>query len=395
MSILGGILLIFGASQLYWLWTARAWAKNLIPTTGGRVIAGTLGYSLYLFLFAFNVGLLGDSPTAIHLTWRDALFRAPFQWWVASSVVGFLVVLVLAAMKGAVRITRITPSPARRQFLEQTGAAITSAPFVAGAYGLLHGRLNLETTRQPIRLAHLPKAFEGFRIAQLSDIHIGPFMPAEEIRKYVAIANQLKPDLIVLTGDFVTWDARTQRPVVEALSGVRAPFGVYGCLGNHDAWAGVEDSITQLFRNTGVRILRHERATIAHNGEALHLIGVDFQSRRPIGPTEATRRILHGVDELMVSGGVNILLSHNPDTFDRAAELGLDLSLAGHTHGGQVAIEFISPQLAPSRIVTPYVSGWFQKNGSQLYVNRGIGTFGVPIRLGAPPEITVYELIQG
>ncbi len=395
MSILGTILLIFGLSQLYWLWTARSWVKKTIPTTRGRVLAATLGLAFYLFLFAFNFGLVGNPRTSIYLTWSEVLFAAPFLWWVAASIVGFLLVLILTAIKGAGRVAGIAPSPERRRFLEQTGTVITSAPFVAGAYGLLYGRLNLETTRQPIRMAHLPKAFEGFRIAQLSDIHIGPFMPSDQIRKYVAIANQLKPDLIVLTGDFVTWDPYTQKPVVEALSGVRAPFGIFGCLGNHDAWAGVEDSIAQLFRHVGVRILRQERVEIARGGESLHLIGVDFQSRRQIGPTSPTLHILGGVDRLMVPGEVNILLSHNPDTFDRAAELGVDLSLAGHTHGGQVALEFINPQLAPSRIVTPYVSGWFQKNGSQLYVNRGIGTIGVPIRLGAPPEITVYELQRG
>ena len=92
---------------------------------------------------------------------------------------------------------------------------------------------------------------------------------------------------------------------------------------------------------------------------------------------------------------VNILLSHNPDTFDRAAEMKIDLSLAGHTHGGQAALEFISPEIAPSRLVTPYVAGWFQKPGGQLYVNRGIGTIFVPIRIGARPEITVYSLSRG
>jgi hypothetical protein len=92
---------------------------------------------------------------------------------------------------------------------------------------------------------------------------------------------------------------------------------------------------------------------------------------------------------------VNILLSHNPDTFDRAAEFGIDLTLSGHTHGGQASLEFVSPQIAPSRLVTPYVAGWFEKPGGQLYVNRGIGTIFVPIRLGAPPEITLFELKRG
>jgi len=136
------------------------------------------------------------------------------------------------------------PSPARRQFLERTAAVLTGAPFVAGTYGLLYGRLNLQVTAQTIRLPRLPRAFEGFRICQLSDIHIGPFMPAEEIRKYVAIANAQRAEMIVLTGDFVTFDPSTQEAAVDALRGLRAPFGVYGSLGNHDAWAGVEDSIT-------------------------------------------------------------------------------------------------------------------------------------------------------
>ena len=91
----------------------------------------------------------------------------------------------------------------------------------------------------------------------------------------------------------------------------------------------------------------------------------------------------------------NILLSHNPNTFDRAAELGIDLSLAGHTHGGQVALEYISPDLSPARLITPYVRGWFRKGGSQLYVNRGIGTIFSPVRFGSPPEITLYELNRG
>jgi len=97
----------------------------------------------------------------------------------------------------------------------------------------------------------------------------------------------------------------------------------------------------------------------------------------------------------MEKDAVNILLSHSPETFDRAAELGIDFSLAGHTHGGQLALEFISPEIAPSRIVTPYVAGWFHRPGGQLYVNRGIGTIAAPMRVGAPPELTVFQLVRG
>jgi predicted MPP superfamily phosphohydrolase len=106
-------------------------------------------------------------------------------------------------------------------------------------------------------------------------------------------------------------------------------------------------------------------------------------------------RLLGNIESVIAPDRVNILLSHNPDTFERAASLGIDVSMAGHTHGGQAALEFISPEIAPSRLVTPYVAGLFHKPGSQLYVNRGIGTIGIPIRIGAPPEITLYSLTRG
>jgi hypothetical protein len=131
------------------------------------------------------------------------------------------------------------------------------------------------------------------------------------------------------------------------------------------------------------------------NGGTLNLIGVDFQSVRWLGRhgEDLVRKYLDGVQPLVLPETVNILLSHNPNTFDRAAELGIDLSLAGHTHGGQITLEFIHPSLTPSRLITRYVKGWYQKGEAQLYVNRGIGTILAPIRFAAPPEITLLELV--
>jgi len=405
MSIFSIVLLIFGVSQLYWAWRAYLFAAARIQSRGRRLAVCGSVLAAYLIEYQINFGAWREQGTPVRLTLSDALLAAPFLWWSASSLVAFLVVILFAIPRGVVAGTRWLlarrratgaeiQSPGRRDLLQRTAAVAAGAPFVAGAYGLLYGRLNLQVTPQAIRLPRLPRAFEGFRICQLSDIHIGPFMPAAEIRKYVAIANAQKADLVVLTGDFVTFDPSTQQPVVDALRGLRAPFGVYGSLGNHDAWAGVEDSITELFSQTGVRILRAANLTIASHGESFNLIGVDFQSPRRFGPSPAVKRLLGNIEGLVDRDRVNILLSHNPDTFDRAAELGIDLSLAGHTHGGQAALEFISPEIAPSRLVTPYVAGWFQRPGGQLYVNRGIGTIFIPIRIGAPPEITVYELVK-
>ena len=435
LLVTSAILAVFLASQLFWFRRVAEWGEKLIPHRKvRRALAGAAAIA-YIFLFAHLAAWNRQYGTPVELTPRAALLEAPFFWWIIGSLMGFGVFLLLwtgdrivrtvlwgfrksaqalrpapatapgdspSNVDGSESRPEIAPnragptSPDRRRFLGQTAMVVSAAPFVVSGYGLLYGRLNLETTRQRIKLPRLPKAFHGFRIAQLSDIHIGPFMPAEEIRKYAQIANELKPDLVMLTGDFITWDPNTQEPVVDALSGLKAPHGVVGCLGNHELWYEVEDSITRLFARRGIRMLRHENVQLHSGGESLNLIGVDFQTMRPLGPPGArfVRKYLTGIEPLIRPETVNILMSHNPSTFDRATEMGIDLSLAGHTHGGQVTLEFIHPSLSPSRLITPYVKGWFGSEGSQLYVNSGIGTMFVPIRVGAPPEITVFELLR-
>jgi predicted MPP superfamily phosphohydrolase len=423
--VVTAILLIFIASQLFWIRRVGEWSKNLIPNEIWRRVLRALGVVFFVFVFAYNLAWAQRGPSPTSLSLAAALLEAPFRWWLVGSMLGFAIaslfgiadrlgrglfwsyrklVRAFAADQpeatgsgvGSNALPADPPSLGRRRFLGQTAVAVSATPFIAAAYGLLYERLDVQTTRQRIKLARLPRAFDGFRIVQLSDLHIGPFMSAREIRKCAAIANQLKPDLMVLTGDFVTWDATTQEFVVQALSGLHAPFGVFGCLGNHEMWTDTEDSITRLFAATGVRILRLEQALIQTRGETLNLIGVDYQTRRHMGRRGEglVTRYLEGVERLVRADTANILLSHNPNTFDRAAELGIDLSLAGHTHGGQVTLEFIHPDLSPARLITDYVRGWFQKPGGQLYVNRGIGTIGVPIRIDSPPEITLFELTR-
>jgi hypothetical protein len=399
------ILIFLVLNQVYWFWKGWRRLRRSAWSARARALLGGAAVAAYLVALAYAMSWFGRRPAPVHLTAGEALLGGPFAWWTASSLFALLALAVFWSIAyGVIGVARLVrrrapelQSPSRRVFLGRAGATVAAAPFVAGAYGMLYGRLNLETPTQPIRIGRLPAAFDGFRIAQLSDFHIGPFMSEEQIRKYADIANALKPDLIAITGDFVTWDPATQRAAVDALAGLRAPFGVFGCLGNHDAWAGVEDSITLLFRQANIPILRHQRVPICSHGESINLMGIDFESRRRFGPNSAgfVSRFRTPLNGLMDPDGVNILLSHNPETFDRAAELGVDLTLSGHTHGGQASLEFVSPQIAPSRIITPYVAGWFGKPGGQLYVNRGIGTVFVPIRLGAPPEITLFELKRG
>ncbi len=402
------VFLLFIGGQVYWILRVASWGRRRLGSRAARWGTGLTALAFYLGGFAYNIYSGREIPSPTRLTLRDAVLVAPFLWWIFSSTVAFAVVILIwlvrlpdrflrARLSKSSSVLQDLPSPARRQFLECAATATAAVPFVAGAYGLLWGRLNLEVTRQPIRLARLPRAFHGFRIAQLSDIHVGPFMSEDEIRKYVNIANNLKVDMVALTGDFVTWDAATEQAVVSALSGLKAPYGVYGCLGNHDAWADAEDSMSALFNDCGIHILRQANVPIRSGADSFNLMGIDFANSRGMSAGEghmASQR-LDGIEKLMSPETANILLSHNPETFPRAAELGIDLSLAGHTHGGQLALEFISPELAPTRLVTPYVAGWFERPGGQLYVNRGIGTIAAPMRVGAPPEITVFELVRG
>src|ERR1035441_9289752 len=211
--ILGIVMAVFAASQIHWYARSRALVKRRAKTKAARILLTAAGLAAYLTIFFLNFGVFGQRPSPTRLTWYDALIAAPFECWVVCSMAAFLLAILVWPVRRVARSTSALASPGRRQFLERSASVVVAAPFVAGAYGLLYGRLNLQITRQRIRLARLPKAFTGFRIAQLSDIHIGPFMTEDQIRKYVRIANDLKPDLIALTGDFVTWDASTQRAV--------------------------------------------------------------------------------------------------------------------------------------------------------------------------------------
>jgi|SRR5579875_464328 len=419
-------LLFLIAGQIFWIAKVRRWKRQMVKNVHLNRWLGVLGASVYALLLLYGFSHLRRIPSPARLTLRAALIEGLFLWWIFGSTCGFMVYLLVKACGLVVRrsarlvanakpssaaqrpsqlevastatpsLPELPSSPSRRDFFQQAATGLAAAPFLAGAYGIVYGRLDIKITHPRIALPHLPRSFEGFRILQLSDLHIGPFMTAREIRTIVQISNRLKPDLIALTGDFVTWDPSTQYDVVEALSGLRAPYGIFGCLGNHELWTGTEDSITLLFAAQGIRILRQEQTLVREGIDSLNLIGVDFETHSRFGPYAEGRvnTYLEGIDRMVSADTVNILLSHNPNTFDRAAELGIDLSLAGHTHGGQIALELAGVNISPALLVTPYVSGWFRKERGQLYVNRGIGTIGFPIRIGAPPEITVYHLTR-
>ena len=238
------------------------------------------------------------------------------------------------------------------------------------------------------------------KISQLSDIHLSGYISRDDVRRAVDMANDLSPDISVVTGDFITGASDPLAECIEEIRKLAAPLGVYGCNGNHEIYAKAEDAAERLFTQAGMKLLRKENAQINFRGAYLNLIGVDYQRER--GPGGFKIQTLAGVEKLVRRDMPNILLSHNPNSFNRAAELGIDLSLAGHTHGGQVQVEILDHRLSPARFITDYIAGLYSRplgtgesaaaKVSQLYVNRGLGTVGAPVRLGVPPEITLITL---
>jgi predicted MPP superfamily phosphohydrolase len=216
----------------------------------------------------------------------------------------------------------------------------------------------------------------------------------------------LRPDLAVLTGDLITSERDPLKDCIAELSRLQTPLGVWGCHGNHERWSGVEARTQALFARYGMHLLRQQCAELSWRGGRFNLIGVDDQRERA-RPGEPSF-LLRDIEGLVRRDIPNILLSHNPDTFPRAAALGIELSLAGHTHGGQLRFALGGRQWSPASLVTPFVAGLYrlpfglEGRGGQivsdpqksafLYVNCGLGTFGLPVRLGVPPEITVLTL---
>jgi len=302
--------------------------------------------------------------------------------------------------------------PGRRYFFKTATAAAGAAPFLGVMYGFAAERLNYQVLRVDLPISNLPAALDGMTIVQLSDIHMSGYMPRAQVRRAVDMANDLGANLAVVTGDFITGAGDPLEECVEEIRRLSAPLGIYGCNGNHEIYADAEDRAQDLFTQLGMKLLRHENALLTFNGTQLNLIGVDYQRERAPGGRKVSA--LTGIESLIRKDLPNILLSHNPNSFNRAAELGIELSLAGHTHGGQIQVEILDHRLSPARFITDYVAGLYmrplftpaktvasqaflhagalQGPHSAIYVNRGLGTVGAPVRLGVPPEISLLTL---
>lgn len=271
----------------------------------------------------------------------------------------------------------------RREVLRRSTAALCAAPAAVLAFGVIT-RKEFHIKEVDVKIPHLPQDLNGLRLLQLSDIHMGDFFSARDLSRVVDESNNLRHDLAFITGDLITtkWDP-LDRCLAE-LKRLRSPNGVWGCMGNHELYAKVQDYTQAKARELGMIFLRHEATTLPFGRDRINLVGVDYQRRHT--------PYLQGVEQLVRPGEFNLLLSHNPDVFPVAAKQGFDVTLAGHTHGGQINIEILGEDLNPADFITPYTKGLYTAPGSSVYVTAGLGTIGMPVRLGAPPEITLIHL---
>lgn len=376
-------LLAVSAFQ-YWVWTR---IRGRLPEHGAAVYRSAAVLFFVMTLPSVYIALFGSvaipGMLARILAWGFLLWNS------------LLAVLLIAGPRK--RKAEVEPAAAdtappgtvdtgRRDLLKAGAAGLTVLTF-SNPVGGFSGDGEFEVVNKTVKLRNLPEKLKGFRIAMISDIHSGPFLSEDDIHPYVARINSLKPDVILLPGDFVQSKDEEIEAVCESLRHLSAPYGVYGSTGNHDYFADA-DHISKELQLAGVTMLRNEHRIIDPYGEKLALIGIDdVRSGYPFHTL--FRQASRGLDPSIP----NLLLCHKPYYLDEAAELGLDLMVSGHTHGGQIVLARIfNTVITPAALISGYVEGLYQLDATQMYITRGIGMVGLPVRINCPPEITVLTL---
>jgi len=284
-------------------------------------------------------------------------------------------------------------SPGRRRLLRAAGAGAGLAVLGPGLYGVVVEPSRLCIRRYRIAIEDLPPGLDGLRIVHLSDTHHGPYVPLAHIQRAVAASNQLRPDLVLLTGDYVHFSPRAIPRGVGVFAGLKAPWGCFAVLGNHDHWEG-EAACRRRFAQIKVPVLENTCVFLTPWGvepepraHSLCLGGVGDLTDGDARP----RAALAGVP----ASTPRLLLSHNPDLAELLpAGLRVDLMLAGHTHGGQLALPHSGPFWVPSNYGSKYAGGLCQGPRCPVLVSRGVGMSVLPVRLGVPPEISLITLVE-
>ena len=367
------------AAGLWWIWRERAavaapWIRRTILACG----VASFG--------ALNLGfLLGFLRVSKHFTmWWPTWGRGFVIIWALLSVVWVAGFALLRGLSFAT--AKVHHSSARRGFLRLAQAAVIAVPAAAVGYGVFVQRFRLSLREQAISIPDLPPDLDGLRLVQITDIHLSPFLSERELERAIAMANETRAHIALVTGDLTTAPGDPLDACINQLARLRADAGIFGCLGNHEIYARSEHYVTARGAEVGMRFLRSAATNLRFGNATLNLAGVDYQ--------RFGKPYLRTAGKLVQPGAFNLLLSHNPDVFPVAAAQGYQLTIAGHTHGGQVRVEILHQDLNIARFFTRYVDGLYRKGSSSIFVSRGLGTIGMPVRLGAPPEVALIRLCR-
>jgi len=348
---------------------------------GARLVPAlpiAIGLPLALLLLASALlvpaGLLARrvvrQPAADRLTWVGMLFMGLFSSLLVLTLLRDLLLLVLTVAGGP-------------DLAAWSGAAVPLLALAVTAIGYVNARRPARVKRVAVPLAELPPALAGFRIVQITDIHVGPTIKQAYLQAIVDRVNALDPDVVAITGDLVDGSVAELRAHVAPLAQLRARHGVFFVTGNHEYYSGVYGWLGELQR-LGIRVLHNEHVVLQHGGAPLVLAGVPDYGGHHFDPAHASdpAAALRGAP----AHATSVLLAHQPRTAPAAAQAGFDLQLSGHTHGGQFL-----PWIFLVPLQQPYTAGLHKLDRMSIYVSRGTGYWGPPKRLAAPSEIA--ELI--
>jgi uncharacterized protein len=344
------------------LFGGNVWSIGRIPFTGPWLAWQLLGW---IYCALVTVYLIGKGI-----------------WWVAARVRG-------SRERGAVPSAAPGSQISRRRFLARATYAYAAAGTALSAHGIWSAYRLPTITRRTLWFPDLPPGLEGLRLLHLSDLHAGIHLGEDMMREIVAQANELRPELIVQTGDMIDISRDYIPPYVRAFRDLSAPLGVVTVLGNHDRYTG-EPEVIRGCRDAGQVFVQNGCHVVERNGAALALLGIDDPHNWKVDDPQPADLDAALRAAPPASQAFRVLLAHRPGVWDAAAPRGIPLTLAGHIHGGQFYVPLIG--WSAGRLITKYVMGHFQRGNSQLYASRGIGVVGVPIRVFTPPEIELFEL---
>jgi len=405
------VFLVISAISLLFDWYVFSGLKTLIAGWHSRLLQKIVLWGYLLISVGVTVLLVIGLPA-----FKTVGGMRPFHEWILSLFLTFLstklfFILVLflgdigRLLTGLFKLTKQSNDkpvfPARRKFISEVAVLVAAIPFTSFFYAMLKGKYDYRLHKVTLYFDDLPAAFDGFTITQLSDIHSGSFDNIAAMQKGIDMAKAQKSDLFVFTGDLVNNAATEIEPYLDRFGSIKAPYGQFSILGNHDygdyiEWKSPEakaanlETLKQHHKTLGYRLLLNENVTIKKDGQQLSLIGVQNWGRGFIQMGDLNKA-LSGVPK----DAFKVLLSHDPTHWEdhvRYNPANIHLTLSGHTHGAQFGVEIPGFKWSPVKYTYLDWAGLANQNQRYLYVNRGFGFLAFSGRLGIWPEVTVIEL---